>query len=462
MRRRAAIINGLLVVVLVFLVVLAWEFWLEGVVNPGAPKKTLWDFWEEIAIAVLFGAAATAITVAVTWRGMREREDLARELARKNRLLEITVETMDQGICVFDKDMRVLLWNQGYLDIADIPKDEVYEGRPMFELVKYTFAAGIFGDAMDEEQAKNRLREFYQRGVATQEEHTLRDGRTVDVRRNPMADGGYVATFTDISKAKAAERDLRVAKEVAEAANRAKTRFLAQTSHELRTPLNAIIGFSEAVCMDEDNKFDGATVRDFAAQVRRAGRHLLDLINEVLDVSAIESDGIELDEYRMPVALLAKNTLAMIGPQAVAKRIEVSHQLLDDGCWLVCDGRRVDQMILNLLNNAVKFTPEGGTVHLRTDQLPDGRLAISVADNGIGIAEGDLARVLHPFERAGDVYVRETEGMGLGLAIVKAIMDMHGGDMRVESVKDKGTTVTLTFPAERVIGKGAKADGAAD
>lgn len=241
----------------------------------------------------------------------------------------------------------------------------------------------------------------------------------------------------------AREAELDAARAEAEAQNAGKTRFLAHMSHELRTPLNAVVGFSDAM---RQELFGPVPPRyaDYARSIHEAGGHLLDLINDVLDVSRIEADRYELalESFDAREPVLA--ALALVRIQADDKGVELAAVLPPEPLTVRADRRALKQMTLNLLSNAVKFTPPGGTVTVSV-QAADGDLELTVADTGVGISAEDLARLGRPYEQAGDAEQR-AQGTGLGLALVRALAGLHGGALTLDSALGVGTAATVRLP----------------
>jgi signal transduction histidine kinase len=241
------------------------------------------------------------------------------------------------------------------------------------------------------------------------------------------------------------------ARDQAEAANRAKSSFLATMSHELRTPLNAVIGFSEMMQNEVFGRLGDPRYHAYAGDICDSGSHLLAIINDVLDLSKAESGKLELNEELfdlrdvvVDITRLTENRLASAG---LTGTIDLPAELpLVHG-----DELKTRQMLLNLLSNAIKFTPPGGSVAVSVREDCEHGVAIVVADTGIGIAEQDLDRVLQPFEQADSSLARTHEGTGLGLPLVKAMIELHGGTLTLKSALDKGTEVTIVFPAERIV-----------
>ena len=246
----------------------------------------------------------------------------------------------------------------------------------------------------------------------------------------------------------AAER-ARDAMYKAQAADRAKTAFLANMSHELRTPLNAIIGFSEMMVLLGD---DGAAkFHEYARDISASGQHLLALINDVLDLAKVESGKLELEDRRVDVAAVVDASLTFVRDSALERGLELSHALGEDLPPLRADERKLKQILTNLLSNAVKFTPQGGKVCLRTFLEGDGALTFRITDTGIGIAVQDIPRALAPFEQVRSRSGLTVEGTGLGLPLTKGLIELHGGELSIDSELGRGTEVTVRLPSERVL-----------
>jgi signal transduction histidine kinase len=242
---------------------------------------------------------------------------------------------------------------------------------------------------------------------------------------------------------------LRRAKEAAEEASRTKSEFLATVSHELRTPLNAIIGFSELMIRGILGPLGNPQYRAYLDDIHQSGCHLLDIINDILDFSKAEAGKLELNESEVDVHQVVTALLRLKGPRARDASLELIDALPPDLPPLWCDARKLKQMLLNLLTNAVKFTPSGGKIEVQAHCGKAG-MTISVRDSGIGISDTDLARVLEPFVQGDNKLSRTHEGTGLGLTLVNAMIKIHGGSFRLESRIGHGTTASLNFPPERI------------
>ena len=245
-------------------------------------------------------------------------------------------------------------------------------------------------------------------------------------------------------------------KQKAEGANRAKSQFLANMSHELRTPLNAIIGFSDIMKEEMFGPMGMPKYREYAKLVHSGGQHLLAIVNDVLDMSRIEVGKIELSDDQVELKSLFDEVQKMMSFAAQKKRIALVVGRLEAGAPLVrCDRLRLRQVLLNLMGNAVKFTPEGGTIRIDTEFPDTGGVKIAVTDTGVGIPEDQLAHVMEPFGQVEEAYTREHGGAGLGLPISKALIEQHAGTLTLASTRGIGTTLTIFFPEERIERAGA-------
>ncbi|WP_142848956.1 hybrid sensor histidine kinase/response regulator [Telmatospirillum sp. J64-1] len=244
--------------------------------------------------------------------------------------------------------------------------------------------------------------------------------------------------------------EMMAAKEQAEIANRAKTQFLANMSHELRTPLNAIIGFSEMLKTELFGKLEPKQ-HEYMGDIHVSALHLLGLINTILDIAKIESGKYALYEEPVDLAAAAEMALRQVGNRAAENGVILRSQLEEGLPPLHADERAIRQILLNMLSNAVKFTPPGGSVLLKVQRDVTGCAILSVSDTGIGIAPQHMELVLQPFHQADDSHTRRYEGTGLGLPLIKSLAEMHGGSLTLASRLGLGTTVTVVLPAERFI-----------
>ncbi|MEO3430684.1 ATP-binding protein [Pelagibius sp. CAU 1746] len=278
------------------------------------------------------------------------------------------------------------------------------------------------------------------------------------------ADGnfrGYRGTGRDITEQIATQEALRTAKEEAEAANRTKSEFLANISHELRTPLNAIIGFSEIMLAGELPSGTTPRHRGYLEDIHNSGLHLLSLINDILDLSKIEAGADELDEEPVDADGLTRAVLRVVGQRAETSGVAIEWRGAAHLPLLFADERKLKQALLNLMTNAIKFTPSGGRVWLSIRCSPGEGFVFEVADNGIGMAPEDIPTALRQFGQIDGALNRRYEGTGLGLPLTSALVELHGGRLEVESRLGEGTKVSIHLPTSRILeGDGRRRKGA--
>ncbi|MEQ8505603.1 MAG: PAS domain S-box protein [Rhodospirillales bacterium] len=304
---------------------------------------------------------------------------------------------------------------------------------------------------------------------------------SVRLSGRPMFDGngnftGYRGAGTDITATRQAERELvqakedlerrvdertkelqvevaerRRAQELADQASRAKTDFLANVSHEFRTPLNGIIGFSEILASEVFGPLGAPRYKEYSEDIIRSGRHLLDLINDVLDVSRIEAGAMALHEEPVDLARAVEECAAMVAQRAAAKNVTMTKEIEQNLPMIQADLTRIKQILLNLVTNAVKFTEPDGSVCVAVSLSPDAGHVICVTDTGIGIDPKDIPKILTPFGQAHRAFTRAHEGFGLGLSLVQSFTEEHGGELTIESQPGEGTKVTVRFPPKRVL-----------
>lgn len=274
-------------------------------------------------------------------------------------------------------------------------------------------------------------------------------GRWLHLQKHRLTQGDVALVALDISELKVRQAVLEGARQAAEAANTAKSAFLAHMSHELRTPLNAIIGFAEVLMRQIFGPIENPRYREYAGDIHRSGTHLLELINQLLDLAKIEAGKLELNEEEFDLADVAREAAALMRVQLAAKRLEMEVRAEKEAI-LRADRRAVKQSIINLMSNALKFTDPGGRVDLRIRHRDDGGISLTVADTGIGIPADKIDLAFKPFAQIGGRYERAAAGTGLGLAITRSLIELHGGRVAISSRIGEGTTVELIFPPERV------------
>jgi PAS domain S-box-containing protein len=394
---------------------------------------------------------------------LSERRRAEEALGRSEERYRTTLGHMLEGCQILDFDWRYLYMNAAAAVQNRRPNAELLGKRmpDMWPGIEATPVFAMFATCMTERRALHQEAEF-----------TFPDGVTgwFDVRVQPVPEGIFVLSI-DISERKQAElelrelneslerkvaertRDLEIARGQAETADRLKSAFLATMSHELRTPLNSIIGFTGILVQGLAGPLNPEQAKQLGV-VQSSARHLLELINDVLDISKIEAGQVEVKLTRFDLQAAIDRAVASIRPQAERKQLELRVERPDALVELRSDRRRVDQILLNLLNNAVKFT-DRGRITLTADVVDDAargaarRLArIRVADTGIGIAPEDMARLFQPFRQLDHGQDRQREGSGLGLAICSRLTQLLGGTISAESQPGQGSVFTVSLPLE--------------
>ena len=246
-------------------------------------------------------------------------------------------------------------------------------------------------------------------------------------------------------------RQFNAANEAAESASRTRSEFLANMSHKLRAPLNAIMGFSEIIKNETFGHIAMPQYVEYARDIHGNGSHLLDIINDIVDLSKVEAGKFNLSEENVTIEEVVFAVCNIIKGKADEKNLHIAPRLSGVMPRLFVDKRALKQMMLNLLSNAVKFTPTDGDVCISAQVESNGGVAIVISDNGIGIAEDDMQKVLTPFGQIDSALASEHDGTGLGVPLVKAMIELHGGTLTFDSAPDKGSVVTLRFPPDRSI-----------
>ncbi len=373
-------------------------------------------------------------------------------LARESTLLAVTVESITEALCVFDTSLRLAVWNERFVSMFGYSASLLQVGRSMHDFTDLPItrdrSAGSGGKFVEPQGADAETQIF---------EHEREDGTVIEVRRRWKPDFGVVCTFVDITERKRVEHQMQNAKEQAELANRAKTNFLANMSHELRTPLNAIIGFSEIIQDQLLGPIGTLKYLDYVRDIHLSGAHLLEVINDILDLSKVESGKFELLEKPIEISRVVAATVRLVRERAVHGQVTLeTGSLPTPSPIILADERAFKQILLNLLSNAVKFTLPNGSINVSVEMPSGGGLSIVVADTGIGIAPADIPKVLAPFGQVDSSLTRHFQGTGLGLPLAKSLAELHGGTIELESELDVGTRAIIRMPASRVVTLGAK------
>jgi two-component system cell cycle sensor histidine kinase PleC len=396
---------------------------------------------------------------------------IERTMAADVRLRD-AIETIPEAFVLWDADNRLVLCNSNFQELHHLPDEAVAAGTTYQAIVAAGRKPIVRTTVPNDEGQPRGARTF---------EAQLDDGRWMHISERRTKDGGHVSVGTDITKIKQHEQkliegekrqiativDLRKSRQAlelqtgeladlaekyaeektrAEEANAAKSKFLANMSHELRTPLNAIIGFSEIMESGMFGPLGAEKYTEYSRDIRESGEYLLDVINDVLDMSKIEAGGIRLAPETVELEPVLADCLRVVSTRAGEKKLKLA-AAVDPGILLNADRRAVKQIALNLLSNAVKFTPDGGAVTVR-GRRRGGMVTIAIADNGIGIPKAALRKLGRPFEQVESQLTKRHQGSGLGLAIAKSLVEMHGGVMRIRSKLGEGTMVVVRLPLQ--------------
>ncbi|HET6160896.1 MAG TPA: CHASE2 domain-containing protein [Dongiaceae bacterium] len=303
----------------------------------------------------------------------------------------------------------------------------------------------------------------------SQVELTRPDGSTliVDVALTRLPDqpsAAFVALLHDVTEMKMRETELRAARDQAEAASNSKSQFLANMSHELRTPLNAVIGFSEIMKTELLGPIGTETYRGYSHSIHDSAKHLLGIINDILDISSIESGSPRLYEGIHEPEQICQSVVALVSGRADQAQVKLAVSVDPSADLLFADGRMMKQMLINLVGNAIKFSSKGGRVEINvTPAGPEAHSGVifAVADQGIGIAKDDIPRIVKPFEQVETAFARNFDGIGLGLPLVNSMARLHGATLTIESEVNVGTTAWILFPAARTRPRSAAQDALA-
>jgi signal transduction histidine kinase len=373
--------------------------------------------------------------------------------------LRDAIESIEDSFVLFDKNDRLELWNAKFIEqYPFIQNIQPLAGRHYEEIVRAT-AVHVAATQVDMETRLRRRFEQHRNGQFEPATVQMKDGRWLLICERRTSSGGTVGIRTDVTKLKRHEHhleqlaeNLKLAKLQAENANRAKSRFLAAMSHELRTPLNAVIGFSEII----KQQLLGPKAQDrytaYAHDIYNSGVHLLDLINDVLDMSKIEAGRYDMIEEPIDVGEIIDSCVRMLQARATESGVTIRKDVPSYLPPIMADRRALKQVVLNLLTNAVKFTPSGGMATIGAGLDPSRAVCVTVTDTGCGIAANQLPHVFEPFRRAErDQPQNALEGTGLGLAICKGLIDAHHGRIEIASTPGQGTSVTVTFPPGRTM-----------
>ena len=351
----------------------------------------------------------------------------------ENRLVD-ALETSREGVMLVSPDGLIVMSNSTL--------------RGFFPQIAYQLMPGTrFDKALDliQQQLAPTQAPSEHIQVSGHAELELADGRWLRMTGSATSEGGTILFLSDFTAIKEREESLRRAKGEAEAANASKTRFLANMSHELRTPLNAIIGFSEIISGQLFGKLGNERYLDYSQDILRSGRHLLAVINDVLDLSKSEAGKLKLAAHEIDMRDMLSDCVAMVREQCVSAGLTLTVTGMDTSLPMLGDAAKLRQIFLNLLSNAIKFTEADGVITLSAASGAD-EVSVTVADTGIGMDPEDVEIAFQPFSQIDNRLERRYEGTGLGLPLTKALVDLHKGRIIVDSARGQGTRVTVSFP----------------
>ncbi len=402
--------------------------------------------------------------------------DISRQkkLDKMNREAEVrlkdAVENISEAFVLWDTESKLVLCNSKYQQFHSLPTAVCQPGTPYGDVAAASkepvVRQFVPGQANDSSGARSM-------------EVQLADGRWLQINERRTKDGGFVSVGTDITALKKQEerllhsertlmitvRDLQKERQLAEeqsqrlaeladkyasektraeAANRSKSEFLANMSHELRTPLNAVIGFSEIMSQEMFGPLGAAKYNEYAFDIGKSGQFLLDVINDILDMSKIEAGRVELEPADVDLRNVMEDVLRLVAPRAAEGKIALSLDLKKE-VNVFADRRAIKQVLINLISNAIKFTPEGGSVTVRISATFE-TVSVQIIDTGIGIPQRDIEKLGRPFEQVENQFTKSKSGSGLGLAISKSLVDLHGGSLKITSKVGQGTTVHVDLP----------------
>jgi two-component system, cell cycle sensor histidine kinase PleC len=397
-----------------------------------------------------------------------------KQLDKMNRDAEVrlkdAVENISEAFVLWDTESKLVLCNSKYQQFHSLPASVCMPGTP-YNLVAAASKEPVVRQFLPAQSNDN--------SGARSMEVQIADGRWLQINERRTKDGGFVSVGTDITALKRQEehllrsertlmttvRDLQKERQLAEeqsqrlaeladkyasektraeAANRSKSEFLANMSHELRTPLNAVIGFSEIMAQEMFGPLGAAKYSEYAHDIRKSGMFLLDVINDILDMSKIEAGRVDLEFSQVEISSMLEDVLRLVGSRAAEGKIHLTHDVGKTDPF-TADRRALKQVFINLISNAVKFTPEDGKVSITAHQDAE-TICVQIIDTGIGIPQRDIEKLGKPFEQVENQFTKSKGGSGLGLAISKSLVDLHGGTLTITSKVGVGTHVTVRIP----------------
>ncbi|MGH6806130.1 MAG: ATP-binding protein, partial [Ensifer adhaerens] len=363
--------------------------------------------------------------------------------------LRSILETATDGVVILGHDGDIRSINRSASALFNYDESEI-RGKPFAALFAHESQKAVI----------DYLQGLSGHGVAS----VLNDGREVIGREAaggflPLfmtigrlsASNGYCAVIRDITQWKRTEEELRNAKRAAETANAHKTEFLARVSHEIRTPLNAIIGFSDMMASEHFGPVGHPRYIEYAGDIGRSGRHVLDIVNDLLDISKIEAGEMDLDFGSVEINDAVSEAVSLVQPQANSQRVIIRTSLSAAVPSVVADSRSIKQIALNILANAIRFTPSGGQIVVSTSYEANGSVILRIRDTGVGMTRGELDQAMKPFRQVTTGGRKRGDGTGLGLPLTKAMAEANRAQFAITSAPNEGTLVEISFPSQRVL-----------
>ena len=403
------------------------------------------DVWADVTAVPIRDDDGTIINFVSYIRDITKQKEAELREHKSQVRYRALIDSSIQGIIVTNIDHEIIFANSAFVSMFGYDSIE--------EFMRYTLTTSIVAPH-EQERLKNMGASWLAgdaKSYVFEFDGIRKDGRIIKLQSmtNKLdwdGETAFQSAIVDATEQKQIEQDLRLAKDQAEYASRAKTDFLANMSHELRTPLNSIIGFSELMSMDFIKPSHMEQYRSYASDINFSGRHLLQVINDILDVSKIEAGVMNVEHEPVNVEQCIESCIRMMKERAAVGKVSLNTNLSPLLPIAHADDIRVKQVLLNLISNAVKFTSPGGVVDISANDLGDGFIKVIVRDTGAGIPDELMDSMFKPFMQASNAHQLAHEGTGLGLAIVKSFTEMMGGKVGMESTLGEGTAVSVTLP----------------
>lgn len=364
------------------------------------------------------------------------------EVDLRNHQLGLALDNMARGVVMYEPDGTIAICNHQILEMFGFSEADTQKGVHIGKLLTQVLDLYDRPDGMTNGELLQRLRGSGG-GIVQEFMLPLRNGRTIHVVYKPIETGGFIHTCEDITQRLNYEEALRISKTDAEQANEAKSQFLANMSHELRTPLNAIIGFSEIILDGSIGAIKNPKMRDYLEDLHECGRHLLSLVNDILDLSKAEAGQLEMEWEAVDTARVLQDSVRVMSDTARRQNIELHYEVEANLPLIWSSARRLRQILLNLLSNAIKFTPDGGKVVVTASVHPSGDVLLKIIDTGIGMTRQEVGIAFNPFQQIESSLSRHYQGTGLGLSLTRRLVELLAGTMSVESELGKGTAITI-------------------